>query len=56
MTSLHALAVLAGAPALARVRAVETYAAFGGDAVDFTVVGIDASRAYPSPLLRTLGW
>jgi hypothetical protein len=43
---------LAGAPALARVRAVETYAAFTGDAVDFTVVGIDASRAYPSPLVR----
>jgi hypothetical protein len=43
---------MAGAPALARVRALETFARFDGDMVDFTVVGIDASRAYPSPLLR----
>ena len=43
---------LARAPALARIRAFETFAAFSGDATDFTLVGIDASRAYPSPLLR----
>jgi hypothetical protein len=43
---------MAHAPALARIRAFETYASFGGDAVDFTVAGIDASRAYPSPLVR----
>ncbi len=41
-----------GAPALARLRALETYAVFDGNFVDFTLVGIDASRAYPSPLLR----
>lgn len=43
---------LARAPALARLRAFETYAAFDGNLVDFTVVGLDASRAYPSPLIR----
>lgn len=43
---------LGHAPALARLRALETYAAFDGDYVDFTVAGIDASRAYPSPLVR----
>jgi hypothetical protein len=43
---------LGRAPALARIRAFETFAAFSGDAVDFTLVGIDASRAYPSPLVR----
>ncbi len=41
-----------GAPALARLRALETRAVFDGDFVDFTLAGIDASRAYPSPLLR----
>lgn len=43
---------MASAPALARVRAFETFAAFDGTATDFTLVGIDASRAYPSPLVR----
>jgi hypothetical protein len=43
---------LARAPALARLRAFETYASFDGSFVDFTVAGIDASRAYPSPLVR----
>ncbi len=40
------------APALARVRALETFANLDGDATDFTLVGVDASRAYPSPLVR----
>jgi hypothetical protein len=43
---------LARAPALARLRAFETFAAFDGNATDFTLVGLDASRAYPSPLIR----
>src|SRR6266511_2075374 len=43
---------LAGAPALARIRALETFVAFDGEFADFTVFGVDASRAYPSPLLR----
>jgi hypothetical protein len=43
---------LGSAPALARLRALETWAVFDGDFVDFTLAGIDASRAYPSPLLR----
>lgn len=43
---------LFSAPALARVRAFETFAGFDGKSVDFTVAGIDASRAYPSPLFR----
>jgi hypothetical protein len=43
---------LSRAPALLRIRAFETFASFGGDAVDFTVAGVDASRAYPSPLVR----
>jgi len=43
---------MVSAPALARVRAFETFASFDGNFVDFTVAGIDASRAYPSPLLR----
>ena len=43
---------LFSAPALARVRAFETFAAFDGSSVDFTAFGIDASRAYPSPLFR----
>jgi hypothetical protein len=40
------------APALARVRAFETFVSFDGNFADFTVAGIDASRAYPSPLFR----
>jgi len=40
------------APALVRLRAFETFAGFDGNMIDFTVAGIDASRAYPSPLLR----
>lgn len=43
---------LRSAPALARVRAFETFVSFDGNLADFTVAGIDASRAYPSPLLR----
>lgn len=43
---------MAGAPALARLRALETFVAFDGKYGDFTVFGIDASRAYPSPLVR----
>jgi hypothetical protein len=43
---------LLDAPALARVRALETFAAFDGKWADFTAFGIDASRAYPSPLFR----
>jgi hypothetical protein len=43
---------LGGAPALGRLRALETYAIFDGNFVDFTAAGFDASRAYPSPLLR----
>ncbi len=43
---------LGGAPALARVRAFETYAILDGNFVDFTLAGLDASRAYPSPLIR----
>ncbi|HEX9307634.1 MAG TPA: hypothetical protein VF894_09095 [Anaeromyxobacter sp.] len=43
---------LAGAPALARIRALETFVGFDGEFADFTVFGLDASRAYPSPLLR----
>ncbi len=43
---------MAGAPALARIRALETFVAFDGKYGDFTVFGIDASRAYPSPLIR----
>ncbi len=43
---------LARAPAVARLRAFETYASFDGSFADFTVAGIDASRAYPSPLVR----
>ncbi len=40
------------AAALARVRALETFVGFDGDYTDFTAFGIDASRAYPSPLIR----
>lgn len=40
------------ANALARFRAVETYVGFDGDLTDFTAFGVDASRAYPSPLVR----
>jgi hypothetical protein len=40
------------APALARFRALETFAAFDGKWADFTAFGVDASRAYPSPLFR----
>lgn len=43
---------LFAAPALARVRAFETFAGFDGKFADFTLAGIDASRAYPSPLFR----
>jgi hypothetical protein len=43
---------LLDAPALARVRALETFAAFDGKWADFTAFGVDASRAYPSPLFR----
>jgi len=43
---------MAGAPALARLRALETFVSFDGKYGDFTVFGIDASRAYPTPLLR----
>ncbi len=43
---------MAGAPALARVRALETFVGFDGTFADFTVFGVDASRAYPSPLVR----
>jgi hypothetical protein len=43
---------MANAAALARVRALETFVTLDGNQADFTVVGIDASRAYPSPLLR----
>ncbi|HEY6098920.1 MAG TPA: hypothetical protein VIW03_05795, partial [Anaeromyxobacter sp.] len=43
---------LLSAPALARVRAFETFAGFDGKYADFTAFGIDASRAYPSPLFR----
>jgi hypothetical protein len=43
---------MAGAPALARIRALETYVGFDGTYGDFTAFGIDASRAYPSPLVR----
>jgi hypothetical protein len=41
-----------GARALARIRALETFATFDGHFADFTLFGVDASRAYPSPLLR----
>jgi hypothetical protein len=43
---------LARAPALARVRAFETFASFDAHGTDFTLAGVDASRAYPSPLVR----
>jgi hypothetical protein len=43
---------IAAAPGLLRLRALETYVAFDGTAADFTVLGADASRAYPSPLVR----
>lgn len=43
---------MGGAPALARFRALETFATFDADMTDFTLVGVDASRAYPSPLVR----
>ncbi len=43
---------IAGAPALARIRALETFVGFNGEFADFTVFGVDASRAYPSPLIR----
>ena len=41
-----------GANALARFRALETFVGFDGDLSDFTAFGLDASRAYPSPLIR----
>jgi hypothetical protein len=40
------------ASALARFRALETFVGFDGDLSDFTAFGLDASRAYPSPLIR----
>jgi hypothetical protein len=40
------------ANALARFRALETFVGFDGDMTDFTGFGVDASRAYPSPLIR----
>jgi hypothetical protein len=40
------------APALLRLRALETYVAFDGEHGDLTVLGLDASRTYPSPLIR----
>ncbi len=43
---------LLGAPALARMRFLETYAAFDGDYAEATAFAVDASRAYPSPLIR----
>jgi hypothetical protein len=42
----------AGAPALLRLRALETFVTFDGKYGDFTVLGLDASRTYPSPLVR----
>jgi hypothetical protein len=41
-----------GAPALLRLRALETFVTFDGKYADFTALGVDASRAYPSPLVR----
>lgn len=43
---------VAGAPALGRFRALETFGSFDGHFVDFVLAGFDASRAYPSPLFR----
>jgi hypothetical protein len=40
------------APALLRVRALETFVGFDGEHGDFTLLGLDASRTYPSPLIR----
>jgi hypothetical protein len=43
---------LAGAPALARIRALETFVAFDGNYGDFTLIGLDLARSYPTPLIR----
>lgn len=45
-------AALWGAPSLFRLHALETRAALDGDMADLLVASVDASRAYPSPLLR----
>jgi hypothetical protein len=42
----------AGAPAIARFRALETAVAFDGKYAELTAFGVDVSRAYPSPLLH----
>jgi hypothetical protein len=42
----------AGAPAIARFRALETNVAFDGKFAELTAFGVDVSRAYPTPLLR----
>ena len=39
-------------PAIARVRALESHVALDGSMADLLVLAIDATKAYPSPLLR----
>lgn len=42
----------AGAPSLARIRALEGWAAVDGSAAELSGVAVDLSRTYPHPLLR----